>query len=46
MDEHVLNRRRVLLGTGAAAMGGVAVAASAASASADGNVTPARAGAG
>lgn len=37
MDEHVLNRRRVLLGTGAAAMGGVAVAASAASASADGN---------
>ena len=29
MDEHVLNRRRVLLGTGAAAIGGVALASSA-----------------
>jgi hypothetical protein len=40
MDEHVLNRRRVLLGTGAVAMGGVAVAASAASASASGDSGP------
>jgi hypothetical protein len=30
MDEHVLNRRRVLLGTGAVAIGGVAGASSAA----------------
>ena len=35
MDEHVLNRRRVLLGTGAVAIGGVAVAASSASANGD-----------
>ncbi|MGO4600512.1 hypothetical protein [Terrabacter sp. 2YAF2] len=40
MDEHVLNRRRVLLGTGAVAIGGVAVAASASSASANGDSGP------